>query len=91
MTWSVLALVNVDTLGRSCDKTLSALALVVDAHLVGIATSVRMTTNCASSIDTKLAWQTVAIAVTDFRTNSSLASFALGAVVVFATLALALA
>lgn len=85
----VVALVDVQTVFRPGYKPVTAFALVVDAHLVVVATDVGSAAHLAHPVDAQLPRQTVAVAVAQLHAYSVLATFALGTVARLAALALA--
>lgn len=88
MTRLIFALIYIQTMFRTDDKSVAASALVVDAHFVAFASDIRCAAGFASTIDTQFAGQTVTVAVTYLYANTILATFTLRAVVLFRTLAL---
>lgn len=88
VTRLIVALIYIQTMFRSSDKSMAASALVIDAHFVVLASDIRRAAGFASTIDTQFAGQTVTVAVTYLYANTILAAFTLRAVVLFRALTL---
>lgn len=89
MTWLVFALIDIQTMFRTGNKSVTASALAINAHFVVFAADIRSAARLARAVDTQFAGQTIAIAVTYLHTNAVLASLALRAIVLLRALALA--